>query len=85
MSVLKEAEETLAAGYIPWRQTDLFKRLYVLNGHANMIYLYILENFSKNNSKIPSEVGESVRYLANSLDQKNKSESVVKKFFSLKR
>jgi uncharacterized membrane protein YccC len=79
MSVLKEAEETLAAGYIPWRQTDLFKRLYVLNGHANMIFLHILENFSKNNSKIPSGVGESVRYLANSLDQKNKSGSVVKK------
>lgn len=84
MSVLKEAEETLAAGYIPWRQTDLFKQLYVINGHANMIFLYILENFSKNSSKIPSEVGESVRYLANSLDQKNKSESVVKKIFQPK-
>ncbi|HEY2421790.1 MAG TPA: FUSC family protein [Neobacillus sp.] len=84
MSVLKEAEETLAAGYIPWRQTDLFKRLYVLNGHANMIFLYILENFSEKSSKIPSEVGESVRYLANSLDQKNKSESVVKKILQPK-
>ncbi len=84
MSVLKEAEETLAAGYIPWRQTDLFKQLYVINGHANMIFLYMLENFSENSSKIPSEVGESVRYLANSLDQKNKRESVVKKILQPK-
>ncbi|MFJ7975832.1 FUSC family protein [Peribacillus sp. NPDC096379] len=84
MSVLKEAEETLAAGYIPWRQTDLFKQLYVINGHANMIFLYMLENFSETSSKIPSEVGESVRYLANSLDQKNKRESVIKKILQPK-
>jgi uncharacterized membrane protein YccC len=78
MSVLKEAEETLAAGYIPWRETDLFNRLYVLNGHANTIFLYILENFSENNSKIPLELGETVREIATSLDQNKKSESAFK-------
>lgn len=29
MAVLKESEETLSAGYIPWRTTDTFKRLYL--------------------------------------------------------
>ena len=47
MQVLKEAEETLAAGYIPWRNTEIFKRLVVLNDHANKIFLYILQNFSE--------------------------------------
>ena len=79
MSVLKEAEETLAAGYIPWRKTDLFNRLYVLNDHANKIFLYILENFSEDYSKLPPELGQTVREMANSLDQKNKNESVPKK------
>ena len=79
MSVLKEAEETLLAGSISWRQTDLFKRLYVLNDHANKLFLYILENFSEGSSSIPAEVGESVRHLAHSLNQKTQSESVVKK------
>ncbi len=33
---LKDAETTLASGYISWRSTDSFKRLYVLKelGHA---------------------------------------------------
>jgi uncharacterized membrane protein YccC len=79
MSDLKEAEETLAVGYIPWRNTDLFNRLVILNNHANTIFLYVLENFSKTNVKLPSELGEFIREIANSLDLKNKSESVSKK------
>ena len=79
MSGLKEAEETLAAGYIPWRNTDIFNRLVVLNDHANKIFLYILQNFSETNVKFPPELGEFVRELANSLDPKNKNESVPKK------
>ncbi|MEH7252728.1 FUSC family protein, partial [Neobacillus niacini] len=72
MSVLKEAEETLAAGYIPWRETDLFNRLYVLNDHANQIFLYILDNFSEAHSKLPPELGQTIREMMFSLDNKNK-------------
>ncbi|MEH7502800.1 FUSC family protein [Neobacillus drentensis] len=79
MSVLKEAEETLAAGYIPWRTTDLFNRLYVLNDHANQIFLYVLENFSDSHANIPPELGLTVWEMAHSLDQENKSESLSKK------
>lgn len=79
MSVLKEAEETLAAGYIPWRTTDLFNRLYVLNDHANQIFLYVLENFSDSHSNFPPELGQTIREMAQSLDHKKKGESFSKK------
>ncbi|MCG7344747.1 FUSC family protein [Sporosarcina sp. ACRSL] len=72
MSVLKEAEGTLAAAYIPWRKTDVFNRLYVCNDHANKIFLYLLENFTEDHSKLPPELGKAIRELANSLDQKDK-------------
>jgi len=73
MSAMQEAEDTLVAGYIPWQKTDLFNRLYVLNDHANKIFMYINENFAERNPKMPTELGESVRMLANSIDQKNKN------------
>ena len=72
---MKEAEDTLAAGYIPWRVTDLFKRLYVVNNHANMIYMYITEHFANRSSKIPLELSASVRKLANSLDPNHESDT----------
>ena len=79
MSGLKEAEETLAVGYIPWRNTDIFNRLVILNDHANTIFLYVLENFSKTNVKLPPELGEFIREMAHSLDLKTKNERVSKK------
>lgn len=72
---MKEAEDTLAAGYISWRVTDLFKRLYVLNNHANIIFIYITEHFAKQSSKVPSELSASVRKLANSLDQNHEGDT----------
>ncbi|WP_394238380.1 FUSC family protein [Niallia oryzisoli] len=72
MSVLKEAEETLAAGYISWREDDLFKRLYVLNDHANVIFLYVLEHFSRKSAELPRELGEAVREIAHSMDRRKK-------------
>lgn len=71
---MKEAEDTLAAGYIPWRVTDLFKRLYVVNNHASIIYMYITEHFANQSSKVPLELSASVRKLANSLDPNYESD-----------
>ncbi|MHC0038327.1 FUSC family protein [Pseudoneobacillus sp. C159] len=72
MSVLREADETIAAGYIPWRETDLFKRLFLLNQHANNIFMYINEYFIDAQDKLPKELGQSVRELADSFNRKNK-------------
>lgn len=77
MSVLNEADETLASGYISWRQTDLFKRLYVLNTSAHSIFTYILENFSEHDTKLPPELGQSLRKTALSLDGKSKIKIVA--------
>ena len=69
MSILNEADETLAAGYIPWRETDLFKRLYLLNKHANSIFMYIIEHFTDTQKELPRELGQMVRALAHSFDK----------------
>ncbi len=79
MSALNEADETLAAGYIPWRKSDLFKRLFLLNNEAHRIFLYVLENFSDSQKKLPEELGQSVRQLAISLEQKNKGDILPEK------
>ena len=71
MSDLRDAEESIVAGYIPWRKTDTFKRLYVLNDYANELFLYIIENFAEKDTKMPKELGETVRVLANSIDQRD--------------
>ena len=73
MQVLKEGEETLAAGHIPWRSTDPFKRLYVLNDHANEIFLYIINHFSEGKTKIPVEAGQFLRNIAHLLERKQNS------------
>ncbi|WP_231514805.1 FUSC family protein [Oceanobacillus salinisoli] len=78
ISVLNEAEETLAAGYIPWRQTDIFKRLYVLNNHANSIFMYTIEHFAKSQEKLPTELGQTLREISKSLD-KQQSRKASKK------
>lgn len=72
ISVLREADETLTAGYIPWRETALFKRLYLLNQNANNIFMYIIEYFMGAQEKLPQELGQTVRQLANGFDKKNK-------------
>lgn len=71
MDVLDEAEETLSAGYIPWRTTNLFNRLYILNSYANEIFLNVIEKCSNRPDPLPKELGESTRLLAHSLDDSN--------------
>ncbi|RDU37294.1 FUSC family protein [Neobacillus piezotolerans] len=73
MSGLREAEETLAAGYIPWRNTDIFNRLVILNDHANALFFYVLENFSATTDKLPPQFGGFIREIAQSLDLKHKN------------
>ncbi|WP_409272821.1 FUSC family protein [Neobacillus sp. SCS-31] len=79
MSGLREAEETLAAGYIPWRNTDIFNRLVILNDQANALFFYVLENFSATTVKLPPEFGEFLREIAHSLDLKHRNEIPSKK------
>ncbi|MFD1781721.1 FUSC family protein [Fredinandcohnia salidurans] len=72
MEVLNESEETLSASYIPWRTTDMFNRLYLLNNFANELFIYIVEHFSNANATLPKEVGQSTRLLVQSLNNREK-------------
>lgn len=78
MTTLQASEETLAAGHIPWRVTDQFKHLYVLNSHANKIFFYVIENFSQKDEKLPKELGETIRIIANNLGVKKKKDLKTK-------
>lgn len=70
MATLKEASQIIASGYIPWRRTDVFNHLYVLNNYANKIFLYAVEHFTDRKEQIPIEFGESLRTIAHIVDSK---------------
>ncbi|KKK39931.1 membrane protein [Mesobacillus campisalis] len=74
MEVLRDSEETLSASYIPWRTTDMFNRLYLLNISANELFIKVVEKFSNAEASLPKELGESARLLAHSLEKRDKRE-----------
>ncbi|MED3562100.1 FUSC family protein, partial [Bacillus xiapuensis] len=88
MAVFKEAEATLAAGFIPWRITELFQRLFLLHNQANLIFMTILENFPEEHAELAPKMGGWIRGVAHSLDQcirlekemewENEDESIAK-------
>ncbi|MEH7239026.1 FUSC family protein [Bacillus sp. JJ1562] len=76
MEVLNESEETLSASYIPWRTTDMFNRLYLLNMYANELFITVVESFSNADAALPKELGQSTRLLAHSLNKRQSREKV---------
>lgn len=76
MEILQESEETLWAGYIRWRITDNFTCLYKLNHFANELFLLIVKNFSNYHTRLPKEIGESLRNFAKTIE-KGKQENII--------
>jgi uncharacterized membrane protein YccC len=74
---LKQAESTLLAGYSAKTSTHMLKRLFLLNDHANKIFLDVLERALKREEALPPELGESVRALANSIGSLKKNNSKI--------
>ncbi|MEH7342978.1 FUSC family protein [Bacillus sp. JJ1532] len=72
LSALKDADATLLKGYVSWRSSNSFKRLYLLKELANVMWSDILEMYAEGNTKYLPELGESVKTLADSLDRKKK-------------
>ncbi|OCA90429.1 hypothetical protein A8F94_00620 [Bacillus sp. FJAT-27225] len=68
VSALTNAESALLAGYVSWKSSTLFKRLYLLKDQANSIFLDILEMTAKGRTSLPAAVGESIKVLAQSID-----------------
>ncbi len=77
VSVLRDAEEIILAGYSPWTDTDLFKRLYLLNDHANRMFLEILELAENKKNGLPPELGRSLRALAESIGSSKKNRAKI--------
>lgn len=71
---MKQAEDTLLAGFSNRRSPDELKRLFLLNEHANAIFLEALEISLNKNIVLPPELGQSVRALAGSIASKTKNE-----------
>ncbi|MFC7684812.1 FUSC family protein [Ureibacillus sp. GCM10028918] len=78
MSTLKEASETMASGYIAWRESDSYNNLFVLNNFAHKIYLFSVEQqFTGRKSSVPVELGQSLRKFAEIIDSKNMSDAAT--------
>lgn len=76
VNALKESEEILVIGYIPWKISFLFNRLFLLNQHANKIFLEMLELHSNSKSKLPKELIYMIKKLEIGIDLKD--EEIIK-------
>ena len=74
---LKSVEELLLSGYIPWRVSETFKRLVLLNKEANNVFLYVLENVGKLEGKLPNEIGATLRSISSKIDNIDKNEQEI--------
>ena len=71
VNALREAEEILLTGYIPWKNSFLFNRLYLLNEEGNKLFLEMLELHVNKNKKLPKEFSNIIRRLAMAIDFKD--------------
>lgn len=76
---LRESEEILAIGYIPWKVSFMFNRLFLLNKHANKMFLEMLELHSNGRSKLPKELIEMVRKLGMGINLKDEESIIIEK------
>ncbi|MDM5219442.1 FUSC family protein [Peribacillus sp. NJ11] len=74
---MKLAEDTLLAGFSNRRSSDELKRLFLLNEHANAIFLKALEISLNKNIVLPQELGQSVHALAGSIASKTKNKKKI--------
>ncbi|MDO7486190.1 hypothetical protein Q5O89_10775 [Peribacillus frigoritolerans] len=70
---MKHAEDTLLAGFSNRRSPNELKRLYLLNEHANAIFLDAMEISLNKKIVMPPELGQSVRALAGAIASKTKN------------
>lgn len=73
---LRDVETTLSSGYISWRSSDYFKRLYVLKDIAHLIWGDILELESQGRTGIAPEIIELLNQFTQLLSKKNRSQEI---------
>jgi len=70
VEALQESKETLAIGYIPWKDSATFNRLYSLNEQANKLFRQMLEIHFKFKTRLPREFILMVRKLSQGIELK---------------
>ncbi len=73
---LKNVETTLSSGYISWRSSEFFKRLFILKNKAHSIWGDILELESLGKIGIAPEIIELLNQITQSLIQKSQSKEI---------
>lgn len=74
---LQDAESTLASGYISWRSTDSFKRLYVLKELAHGIWMDILEMEAEGKKEVPPKMSVFLQQITDALQKKHPAISIT--------
>lgn len=78
VEMLNEASNTIKEAHIPWRESDQYKRLYILTDQASEIVMYVTDHFSEAKEPLPKELGQMVRELAQTFDiRKNKLPNAI--------
>lgn len=72
VNTLRQAEQTLLAGYISWKNSFVFNRLLLINEHANKLFLEMLELSCDKSIKLPDEISDYIKTLSEGIDLKNR-------------
>lgn len=67
MAALKEAEETLSAGRLPWSPSEIYTRLRHLAFVGNEYMLYLSNHYAQASEPLPSSVKEQLQSISQAL------------------
>lgn len=74
VKTLKETEEILAIGHMPWKESAFFERLVLLNEQANFLFLELSKIHSNKNQTLPKELTERIKKISSYLPINDKTE-----------
>lgn len=78
MAALKEAEETLSAGQLPWSPSETYTRLLHLAYESNEYLIYLGNHYANSSKPLPSEVIEVLEEIELSIKHKLKIPTAYK-------
>lgn len=76
MAVLKETEETLSAGQLPWSPSETYTRLLHLAYESNEYLLYLGNHYANSSKSLPPEVIKVLEEITHSIKCKLKTPTV---------
>ena len=74
---LEDTEGILTTGYVKWKISPVFNRLYLLNEYANKMFVQIIE--LNENNKLPDEIISIIKKLQENIDLQSDKKIEIKK------